>query len=105
MKGKGQVGAVNAVIMLVVGAAVASMVLMLTSVMSGQAYSITEPQITAITNATIESKVRQAAVSGFDAQVQTGQYLPLIVLAIVIFIVLSLVTGFARFGGGGGGAL
>lgn len=57
---------------------------------------------------TIENSVKGSITSGFSALEQTGDYLPIIVLAVVIVMVLGLVVGFAAMGGGksgGSGAL
>jgi hypothetical protein len=105
-KKKGEMrGAVGAIIALVVGIGVAAMVLIFVGVLSGQTFQMSQAQITAITNTTIQSKVRASIVGGFDALQQTSQYLPLVVLAVVIFLVLSLVLGFTNVGGGGNSAL
>lgn len=103
MNRKGQMVGVGSIIALIVGAGVASLVLIIVSVLAGQTFQIAEPQITAITNSTIESKVRQSATSGFDALVTTGNYMPLIILAFVAFMVLGLVLSYQVFSGGGGG--
>ena len=42
-------------------------------------------------------------MSGFDALEQTGSYMPIIVLAVIIALVLSLVLGFSGMVGGYGG--
>ena len=57
--------------------------------------------------ASARNDVRNSIVSGFNALETTGNYTPLIVLAVVIALVLSLVLGFTAFGQprGGGGAL
>jgi hypothetical protein len=48
--------------------------------------------------------VKDAAISGFTALKTTGDYLPIIVLAVVISLVLSLILGFTAIGGRGGGS-
>jgi len=103
-KKKGQMGgAVGAVITLIVGIGVSVLVLIFVGTLSGQTYELAEADITAITNATIENDVRNAIGSGFEALETTGSYLPLIVLAVVIALVLTLVLGFTGLGGVGGG--
>ena len=53
----------------------------------------------------ISNSIKGAIVSGFEALETTGNYLPIIVLAVIIFIVLSIVMGLGAFGGmGAGGA-
>lgn len=59
-------------------------------------------------NLTIENAIRGSIISGFDALETSGNYLPIIVLAVVIAIVLAMVMGFGSMGGlsmGGRGAL
>lgn len=55
----------------------------------------------------VRNAVQEGIVSGFEGLEQTGDYLPIIVLAVVIALVLSLVLGFTAFGNRGlsGGAL
>ena len=55
----------------------------------------------------VRSSVKGSILGGFAALEQTGDFLPIIVLAVIIFLVLSLVLGFTAFGGqaGGGTAL
>lgn len=104
-KKKGQVqGAVGAIITLIVGIGVSALVLIFVGVLAGQTYQQSEAKIEAISNATIESYVRNSVTSGFDALQQTGSYLPIIALAVVIFLVLALVLGFTNVGGGSRGS-
>ena len=58
-------------------------------------------------NATIENNIRGGIISSFEALETSGDYLPIIVLAVVIAIVLFMVMGMAgtRITGGGGTAL
>lgn len=93
-------GAVGAVIGLIVGIGVAVLVLIFVGVLGGQAYNIAEDDISEISNANISGHVNGAITSGFEALEDTGDYLPLIVLGIVIFLVLSLVLGMSALGGG-----
>lgn len=55
-------------------------------------------------NRTIENSIKAGIISSFEAQQKTADYLPIIVLALIIAIVLSLVLGYAgnMFGRGGG---
>lgn len=58
--------------------------------------------------AEVRNSVKAGIVSSFDALEKTGDYVPLVVLAIIIALVLSIVLGFTAFGGGfarGGSAL
>lgn len=50
----------------------------------------------------IEDHIKDSIISSFSALETTGDYLPIIVLAVVIALVLTLVLGFMSFGGGGG---
>lgn len=103
---KGQVQeAVGAIITLIVGVGVAVLVLIFVGVLGGQTYELVEDDLDAISNDTIRSSIRNSIVSGFSALEQTGDFLPIIVLAVIIFLVLSLILGFTAFGGqaGGGG--
>ncbi len=53
--------------------------------------------------AEIRTHIKGGVVAGFDALETTGTYLPIIVLAVVIFLVLALVLGFTNIGAGFGG--
>lgn len=95
-------GAVGAVIMLIVGVGVSVLVLIFVGALGGQTYELVEDDIDAITNTTVQAHVKNSIISGFAALEQTGNYLPIIVLAIVISLVMMLVLGFTAFGGAGG---
>jgi len=101
---------VGAIIFLIVGVGVATLVLIFVGTLGGQTYSLVEADIDAISNNTTKEYIKEGIVSSFQALKQTGSYLPIVVLAVIIFIVLSLVIGLggtASYGGGGyyGGAL
>jgi small-conductance mechanosensitive channel len=101
---KGQTqGAVGAVIGLIIGIGVSVLVLIFVGVLAGQAYNIAEDDLDNISNAVIRAHIDGAIISGFEALEDTGSYLPLIVLGIVIFLVLSLVLGISALAQGGGG--
>ena len=101
---KGQIQAsIGAIITLVVGVGVAVLVLIFVGVLGGQTYQLVESDLDSITNDTIRTSIKNSIISGFSALEQTGDFLPIIVLAVVIFLVLSLVLGFTAFGGGIGG--
>ena len=107
-KKKGQIGgAVGAVIMLITGVGVATLVLIFVGVLGGQTYNLVEAKIDNISDATIKASVKTGITSGFQALEQTGSYLPIIVLAIVITLVLFLVLGMTNNMGrqAGGSAL
>lgn len=95
-------GAVGAVITLITGVGVAVLVLIFVGALGGQTYNLVEPDIDAITNGTVQTSVKNGIISGFEALEQTGDYLPIIVLAVVISLVLFLVLGMTAFGGNGG---
>lgn len=97
---------VAAVLTLIVGIAVSTLVLIFTGSLGGQTWQLVESDVDAITNTTIQGYIKEAVVAGFKAQKTTGTYLPLIVLAAVIGLVLTMVLGMGSFGGGyRGGAL
>lgn len=54
-------------------------------------------------NQTVRDSIKNSIVSGFSALEDTGNYLPIIVLAIVISLVLVMVLGAASFTGVGPG--
>lgn len=96
-------GAVGAIIQLIVGVGVAVLVLIFVGALGGQTYNLVEPDIDAISNGTVKAAVKNGIISGFDALEQTGDYLPIIVLAVVISLVLFLILGFTALSGGGMG--
>lgn len=102
---KGQIGnSVGAIITLIVGVGVAVLVMIFVGVLGGQTYQLTETQLNAIDNDTIRGHVGNSIISGFSALETTADYLPIVVLAVIIFLVLTLVIGFTAFGGGGRGS-
>ena len=103
---EGQVTAnIGAMVFLIVGVGIATLVLIFVGVLGGQVYQQVESDIDAITNTTIKNHVKNSIIAGFEALETTGNYLPIIVLAVIIFIVLSIVMGLGAFGGmGAGGA-
>lgn len=102
---KGQSGgAVGAIISLIVGVGIATLVLIFVGTLSGKVYSKTEADITAITNETVKGHVQDAVISGFESLDDTGGYMPIIVLAVVIALVLTIVLGLGAVGGGMGGS-
>ena len=105
---KGQMqGAVGAIVSLIVGVGVATMVIIFIGALGGQTYNLVEEDIDGINDTAIKASVNNAITSGFEALEQTGNYMPIIVLAVVISVVLALVLSFTAFGGGrqGGSAL
>jgi len=54
----------------------------------------------------VRNSAKNSIISGFEALETTGSYLPIIVLAVIIALVLAMVIGFTAFGvtrGGSGG--
>jgi hypothetical protein len=98
---------VGAIVTLIVGVGVAVLVLIFVGSLGGQTYELVEEDIDGITNTTISDSVKGGVISGFEALEQTGDYLPIIVLAVVISLVLMLVLGMGGLTGGysGGSAL
>ena len=96
-------GAVGAIITLIVGVGVSVLVLIFVGSLGGQTWQLVEADVDAITNDTIRNSVKEGVTSGFTALKQTGNYLPIIVLAVVISLVLALVLSFTSVGGGLGG--
>ena len=89
-KRKGQMqDNVGVIITMIIGVGVASLVLIFVGSLGGQTYNLVEADIDAIGNDNIQLDVREAIQSGFEALATAGQYLPIIVLAVVIFIVLG----------------
>jgi hypothetical protein len=103
--------AVAAIIFLIMGVGMATLVLIFVSVLGGQVYSQTAAQLLTInsTNTNVYGNVTGAIQSSFVALNTTGSYLPIVVLAVIIFLVLGLVMaltpGFTGgYGGGYGGS-
>lgn len=100
---KGQAaGAVNAIIVLVVGIGVAVLVLIFVGSLGGQTYNLVQADIEAINDTTIRTSVENSIVSGFSSLETTADYMPIIVLAVVISLVLVLVLSFTNLGGQAG---
>ena len=109
---KGQVQeSVSAIIFLIMGVGMATLVLIFVSVLGGQVYQQTQTQLLVLNASSTQAygNVTQAIQSAFSALNTTGSYLPIIVLAVIIFIVLGLVMSltpsFGRGYGGYGGSV
>ena len=101
-KKKGQAaGAVGAIISLVMGVAVATLLMIFTGALGGQTYNLVEPDIDNISDAAIKASIKAGITSGFEAQEQVGNYLPIVVLAVIVFLVLGLVLSMGGIGNGG----
>lgn len=104
---KGQAfGAVGAVISLIVGIGVSVLVLVFVGSLGGQTWELVENDVDKITNETVRAHIRNGVISGFNALEQTGNYLPIIVMAVIISLVMYLILGMAGgVGAGRGGVL
>lgn len=101
---KGQAsGPVGNFILLIIGIGVGTLILIFVSALGGQTYNLVEPDINGISNSSIRGAVTNASYYGFRALETTGKYMPVYALAIIIFIILSLVMGLGGMAGGGRG--
>lgn len=101
-------GEVGAIIALITGVGIATLVLIFVGTLGGQTYSMVETDINAINDTAIRGYVKDSITNSFKALSQTGKYMPIVVLAVIISIVLALVMGLGgRISGSGyyGGAL
>ena len=100
---------VGAIIFLVMGVGIATLMLIFVGVLGGQVYSQTADELLDInaTDPVAYNYVIESIQSGFKGLHITGSYLPIVVLAVIIFIVLGLVMsmGHPQNYGGGGSAL
>ena len=94
---------VGSIVGLIVGVGVAAIMLIVVSVLGGQVYQQSAADITAITDQNIENNITLAIQNSFRALATTGNYLPLIVLAVIIFIIMGLIMGLMSPRGGMGG--
>jgi len=94
---------VNGIITLIVGVGVAALILIFVGALGGQTYNLVEADINDINNANIRTSVTNSIESSFEALENTGDYMPIVVLAIIITIVLSLILGLLAIGQIGGG--
>jgi hypothetical protein len=99
---KGQVVAVNAIITLIIGFGVSTLILIFVGVLGGQTYQLTQAQIGNITNTSIRTNIQNSIMYAFQSQQTIGQYMPLIALAVIIFIILGLILSLTVLGGGRG---
>lgn len=102
---KGQVAnaAIGSIVALVVGVGVVTILIIFVGVLGGQTFQLAQPNLQNITNQPIGTAINNSILSGFTTLQTTTSYVPLIVLAVIIFIVLTLVLGFTSFNGGNGG--
>jgi hypothetical protein len=95
-KGYVEAGAMTA---LIIGVGVSVLLLIFIGVLGGQAYSLTQSNIESINDTIIKGYVKDAITSGFQSLKTVGQYMPLVVLAVVIAVILTVVLGLGVFGG------
>lgn len=100
-KKSGMVGAGAEVLTLIVVVGIAALVLVFVATLGGSTYNLVEDDIDAISDANVKANVQNAAQSGFEAMSTVGDYLPLIVLAVVISIVLALIMNLGSPGASG----
>jgi len=96
-------GAVGNIITLIVGIGISVLIMIFVGSLSGQTWNLVEDDVDTISNTTIKNHIKDSVISGFSALETTGDYLPIIVLAVVISLVLGLVLGFGGIGGAGRG--
>ena len=110
-KEKGQVmGSMQAIIALVLFFGVAVILYIFTGVIAGQTYELTESDIDAISNDTIKNNIKDGIIKGFEGYKQLGNYMPLLVLALILGVILAVLLGIVAFtgvgfGGGRGGSV
>jgi len=106
---KGQVAnaAIGSIIALVVGVGIITVIIIFIGILGGSTLTVSQTTLGNFTNTTmgnaVGSAVNQSFLNGFTTLQTTASYVPLIVLAVIIFIVLTLVLGFTSFSGGNGG--
>ncbi len=92
---------VNEMITLIAGIGVIVLIFIFVGVLGGSAYQNTESDINSINNSTIKGYILDAIGSSFKGLKTTGNYIPIIALAVIIALILSLVLGIAGVTGGG----
>lgn len=97
-------GVFEAVLGLVLIGMVATVLTVFGGVLSGQVYSTSQTQIAAITNTTIRGYVENSIGSSFQAQQQNASFQPLLFLALIMGVVITVILGSVR-GAVGGSAL
>lgn len=102
---KGNMGAMSGVVGLVIGLGLSILTLIFMATLGGATYGAAETQINAISNATVKDAVKAASVAGFGGYTTLGNFLPIVVLAGLVGVVLVLILGSFNFAGGGGGYL
>lgn len=96
----------NSMVSLILAVGISIVIYIFVGVLAGNTYSLSASQISEISNATIKGYLYTGIGNGFSAYSTTGSYLPLIVLAVVISLVLTAVLGIGNMSGvGNAGAL
>lgn len=104
-KEKGIYQQLGALYLLIITVGVSILLLMFIGILGGQAYQLVEIEINSINNIAIKNTIIESIVNAFSALKTVGQYMPLIVLGLVIFVVLSLIVFFVNPSPPQGGAL
>jgi len=101
---KGQVQNITGALLgLIVTVVVAILVIIFGGALGGKTYETVESDISAITNTSIRDSINGGIVASFGALEDTGELMPLVVLAVIIGIVIASVVGIAVFAGAGAG--
>lgn len=95
----------GAVVVLIMGVGVSILLLIFVGTLGGQVYVQTAPQILTLnaTDSQAYENVTSAIRSAFSALSTTGNYLPIVVLASIVFLILGMVMSLGGYGGGGYG--
>ena len=108
-KGQAAMGAVAAIIILMVGSVIVTIVTVFGGAIAGTAYQVSETQINSITNTNVSGYIKDSAVESFKAMKNNSSYNTLVFLGVIVFIVLGLIMSLMTFTSGGmtrgGGAL
>lgn len=84
---------VQEMITLIAGIGVIVLVFIFVGVLGGSAYQNTESDINSISNTTIKTYIQDAIASSFKGLKTTGNYIPIMALAVIISLILSLILG------------
>ena len=85
--------AVHEMITLIAGIGVIVLVFIFVGVLGGSAYQSTESEISSISNETIKGYITDAIASSFKGLKSTGNYIPIVALALIIALILGLIMG------------
>lgn len=81
---------IGAMIFLFVGIGVVILTVILVGIIGAKAHSTTQADVTAITELQIREDVNESIVESFGALADAAGFLPIIILALVFFLVLVL---------------